>query len=134
MRSRFVSEARNQRVGDRLPNVQFAGQTVECLLGSNLRAILLRARLPLYTRVARAIHCRGNGTCGTCAVEIEGPVSELTAVERRRLRLPPHHAEKGLRLACQCEVLGDIKVTKHEGFFGQRTDSSDSPDSSDKPD
>ena len=131
MPSRFVSEARNQRVGDRLPNVQFAGQTVECLLGSNLRAILLRARLPLYTRVARAIHCRGNGTCGTCAVEIEGPVSEPTAAERRRLRLPPHHAEKGLRLACQCEVLGDIKVTKHEGFFGQRADSSDSSDEPD---
>ena len=120
LRSRFVSEARNQTIGDRLPTVQFAGQSVECLLGANLRAILLRVRLPLYTRVARAIHCRGNGTCGTCAVEIEGPVSKPTSAELRRLRLPPHHAGTGLRLACQCEVLGDIKVTKHEGFFGQR--------------
>ena len=34
------------------------------------------------------------------------------------------HPESGLRLACQCSVLGDLKVTKHEGLFGQRTDKS----------
>jgi len=43
--------------------------------------VLLRARLPLYTRVARAIHCRGSGACGTCAVRVEGPVSEPTPAE-----------------------------------------------------
>jgi ferredoxin len=85
--------------------------------------VLLRARLPLYTTVARAIHCRGNGACGTCAVRVEGPVSEPTATELRRLRLPPHSPESGLRLACQLNVLGDITVTKYEGLFGQRTES-----------
>jgi len=102
-----------------LPTVRFAGREVECPLGANLRVVLLRARLPLYTRVARAIHCRGNGACGTCAVRVEGPVSEPTPVERRRLGLPPHHADSGLRLACQCSVLGDLTVTKYEGLFGQ---------------
>ncbi len=102
-----------------MPTVRFAGQTVECPQGANLRVVLLRARLPLYTRVARAIHCRGNGACGTCAVRVEGPVSAPTAAERRRLGLPPHHADSGLRLACQCSVLGDLTVTKYEGFFGQ---------------
>jgi ferredoxin len=103
-----------------LPVVHFAGHAIECPHGANLRVVLLRARMPLYTRVARAIHCRGHGTCGTCAVEVEGPVSEPTPAEVRRLKLPPHHPGSGLRLACQCAVLGDITVTKHEGMWGQR--------------
>jgi ferredoxin len=82
--------------------------------------VLIRARLPLYTRVAQALHCRGHGTCGTCAVRIEGPVSEPTEAEQRRLRLPPHRSEAGFRLACQCSVLGDLVVTKHKGLFGQK--------------
>jgi len=103
-----------------MPTVHFAGRSVECPHGANLRVVLLRARLPLYTAVARAIHCRGHGTCGTCAVRVEGPVSEPTAAERRRLRLPPHRPDSGLRLACQCSVLGDVWVTKNDGLWGQR--------------
>jgi ferredoxin len=102
-----------------MPTVQFAGKAVECLHGANLRLVLLRARLPLYNNAAQAIHCRGFATCGTCTVRIEGEVSEPTALERVRLALPPHNLESGLRLACQCKVLGDLKVTKYEGFFGQ---------------
>jgi ferredoxin len=89
--------------------------------------VLLRARLPLYTRVARAIHCRGSGACGTCAVRVEGPVSEPTPAELRRMRLPPHRPEKGLRLACQCTVLGDVTVTKYQGLWGQHVEPPDEP-------
>ena len=103
-----------------MPIVRFQGREIACPEGANLRMVLLRARMPLYTKAARALHCRGRGTCGTCAVLVEGPVSEPTAPESRRLRLPPHHPEEGLRLACQCNVLGDITVTKREGFFGTR--------------
>lgn len=105
-----------------MPIVSFAGQRVECPKGANLRVVLLRARLPLYTLVARALHCRGRGRCGTCAVRIEGPVTEPTDVERERLHGFPHHPESGLRLACQCNVLGDLVVTKHAGLFGQRVE------------
>ncbi|NIR39356.1 MAG: (2Fe-2S)-binding protein, partial [Actinobacteria bacterium] len=63
------------------------------------------------TRVAEALHCRGRGICGTCAVRVEGAVSEPTESELRRLRLPPHRPDAGLRLACQCSVLGDLTVT-----------------------
>ena len=106
--------------------IRFRGrdQDVElpCPEGANLRTVLLRARLPLYTKTARAIHCRGLGTCGTCAVQIEGPVSPPTAVEEKRLRMPPfpkHAPTEGppLRLACQCTVLGDLTVTKGEGLL-----------------
>jgi ferredoxin len=108
-----------------LPTIEFAGKSVECPQGANLRLVLLRARLPLYHGAARALHCRGFGTCGTCAVRIEGQVSEPTAVERIRFRLPPHDRESGLRLACQCTVLGDLNVTKYPGIWGQQT--SDEP-------
>jgi ferredoxin len=104
-----------------VPSVRFGDRVIECPTGANLRVVMLRARLPLYTRVARAVHCRGHGTCGTCAVRIEGPVSEPTAAERLRLSLPPHRSSSGLRLACQCNVLGDVTVTKYEGLWGQRT-------------
>jgi ferredoxin len=84
--------------------------------------VLVRARLPLYTRVAEALHCRGRGLCGTCAVRIEGEVSEPTAAELGRLRRFPHRPDSGLRLACQCSVLGDLRVTKHKGLWGQGRD------------
>lgn len=104
-----------------MPTIRFAGQSIECPHGANLRVVLLRARLPLYTRVAEALHCRGRGVCGTCAVRIEGPVSPATETELRRLRMPPHHPDSGLRLACQCTVLGDVTIIKHAGIWGQRT-------------
>ena len=102
--------------------VRFLDKEIPCPEGANLRMVLLRARMPLYTKAARALHCRGHGTCGTCAVKIEGPISEPTKAEQRRLRLPPHDLASGLRLACQCNVLGDITVTKFEGFFGQHVE------------
>ena len=67
-----------------MPTVRFSGHTLECPHGANLRMVLLRARLPLYNSVARALNCRGFGTCGTCAVRIEGKVSDLTTAERMR--------------------------------------------------
>ena len=105
-----------------MPTVRFAGRSIECPEGANLRTVLLRARLPLYTRVAHALHCRGHGTCGTCAVHVEGTVSDMTSAEERRLRFPPHAPGSGLRLACQVSVLGDVVVTKHPGLWGQRID------------
>jgi ferredoxin len=103
-----------------VPTVSFAGQRIECLAGSNLRMVLLRARLPLYHSVAAALNCRGNGVCGTCAVRIEGEASPPSPAELRRLSVFPHRPEAGLRLACQVSVLGDLVVTKPPGLFGQR--------------
>jgi ferredoxin len=107
-------------MGSNLPTIQFFGQTVECPQGANLRMVLVRARLPLYNSAARALNCRGRGSCGTCAVRIDGEVSEPTAAELRRLAFPPHNAESGLRLACQCTVLGDLVIRKHRGMWGHR--------------
>jgi ferredoxin len=84
---------------------------------------LLRQLMPgfLYHKPMDLIHCRGMGTCGTCAVKVEGQCSAPTAIEKWRLNFPPHKQSlsKGLRLACQCRPLGDLKVTKLSGKWGQ---------------
>ncbi len=103
-----------------MPKICFHGREIECELGANLRQVLMARGLPLYHPAARVIHCRGLGTCGTCAVKIEGNVSEMTAVERWRLNFPPHQSQSGLRLACQCKVLGDLRIEKWEGLWGHR--------------
>jgi len=103
-----------------MPTVTFGTSRVECLPGSNLRMVLLRARLPLYNSVTAALNCRGNGVCGTCAVRIEGEASPPTPAEQQRLAIFPHRPDAGLRLACQVSVLGDLVVTKPAGLFGQR--------------
>jgi len=103
-----------------MPKIAFDNEVIHCEHGANLRRVLINAKLPLYNGISSTIHCRGMGTCGTCAVEIEGPVSEKTKVERWRLGFPPHRREAGLRLACQCEVLGNLKLTKHKGMWGNR--------------
>jgi len=95
-----------ERLGS-MPKITFNNQTLECNEGDNLRWVLPEAKLPLYNGIAKAIHCRGLETCGTCAVEIDGPVSDLTTVEKCRLGFPPHKSDSGLRLACQCKVLGN---------------------------
>lgn len=104
-----------------MPQIEFDGKKIECKRGANLRRVLLKAKLPLYNGVANSIHCRGLGTCGTCAVLIEGEVSNPTAIEKWRLSFPPHIDGSGLRLACQCKVLGDLKIEKLAGLWGQKS-------------
>ena len=106
-----------------MPTIKFADQVIECAENENLRRALLRAKAPLYNSVAGVIHCRGLGTCGTCAVQVSGPVSEMNAIEKWRLSFPPHRANSGLRLACQCRVLGDLEITKWGGLWGNRRES-----------
>ena len=101
-----------------MPQVTFRGKTVECDRGANLRQVLLNHQAELYNGKARWINCRGIGTCGTCAVEIEGEVSPQSWRERTRLSLPPHQPGTNRRLACQVRVLGDVNLTKFEGFWG----------------
>lgn len=102
-----------------MPQIQFADQKVECETGQNLRRVLLAAGAPLYNGIAAAIHCRGLGTCGTCALHVDGEVSPPTTIEKWRLAFPPHRPDSGLRLACQCYVLGDLRLSKQRGLWGQ---------------
>lgn len=102
-----------------MPKVTAQGKTFECAQGANLRQELLKNGIDLYNSSAALINCHGLGTCGTCAVEVEGNVSAPQWREKTRLSLPPHSPTSTRRLACQTKVLGDLKVTKFDGFWGQ---------------
>jgi ferredoxin len=99
-----------------MPNVEFDGVEVKCEEGELLRNVLLRARgVSPHDRGTQYANCNGRGLCGTCAVRIlEGEVTEPTARERRRLRLPPHDADERRRLSCQARVCSDLVVDEHE--------------------
>jgi len=68
------------------------------------------------------VNCHGLGSCGTCAVAVEGEAGERTPRERLRLSIPPHDPDDGLRLACQTTVEGDLTVRTYPGFWGQHVD------------
>jgi len=102
--------------------IQFENTEIECEEGALLRDVLLGAGHPPHNGASGLLNCNGFGTCGTCAVETAGPVSDPTDRERRRLLFPPHSPEDGLRLACQTRVQGDLRVRKHEGFWGQHVE------------
>ena len=113
-----------------MPNVIAQGKTLSCPSGANLRRVLLEAGVELYNGRSTLINCRGIGSCGTCAVAIEAvdgselsdAVSEVNWRDLTRRSLPPHDPSRPLRLACQTRVLGNIHVTKYDGFWGQGTD------------
>jgi ferredoxin len=102
-----------------MPTVTAQGKTITCPDGANLRKVLIENGIDLYNGNAKIINCMGIGSCGTCAVEVEGEVSEPNWKDKTRRSLPPHSPIKNRRLACQTKVLGDIRVTKYDGFWGQ---------------
>jgi ferredoxin len=104
----------------------------DALDGETLRtAALRRGLVSPHNGRANLINCRGLGTCGTCAVQIDGNVQpdERNLKEQLRLSFPPHGGSSlsspSLRLACQVQVRGDIQVMKRTGFWGQYDDLAD---------
>lgn len=100
-------------------NIQAQGKNITCDQGTNLRQVLLKNNVDIYNGNAAIINCRGIGSCGTCAVVIEGEVSGFQWREKARLSVPPHSPNSNKRLSCQVKVLGDLKITKYNGFWGQ---------------
>lgn len=99
-----------------------SGEELEMNPPENLRKFLMRVQPGfLYKSPMNVFHCRGIGSCGTCAVKLTGKVNMPTKMEKWRLNFPPHEKglSKGLRLACQCVPEGDVEVEKPEGLWGQ---------------
>ncbi|PZO21298.1 MAG: (2Fe-2S)-binding protein [Leptolyngbya foveolarum] len=111
-----------------MPTVTAQGKTFHCKTGANLRQVLMENGIDLYSPKANYVNCMGIGTCGTCAAEIEaaedannaGAISQVNWRDTVRRSLPPHNPSKPLRLACQTQVLRDIKITKYKGFWGHQ--------------
>lgn len=122
-----------------MPLIRFQGRKTRCAVGTKLRDALLDAGMTPHHGLVSIANCHGLGTCGTCAVEIRDgaeTVTPPTSMERWRMSVPPHHPDRGLRLACQCRVVGDVEVLKHDGIWGQSIrplDSEDVGDSSTLP-
>ncbi len=104
-----------------MPTITAAGQTFTCESGANLRRALLDQGIDLHNGKAKLINCRGIGSCGTCAVQVDGETSPRNWRENQRLAFLPHRRETSShkRLACQTRVLGNVTVTKYTGFWGQ---------------
>lgn len=81
----------------KMPKVLAEGKTIECVNKSNLRTILLQNGIDLYNDGAKVINCRGIGSCGTCAVKVEGEVSAANWRDLARRSLPPHSLTTDLR-------------------------------------
>jgi ferredoxin len=102
-----------------MPTVSFRDRTIDCEEGAVLRDVLCEAGESPHNGRSSLLNCRGLGSCGTCAVAVSGETSDPTRREQLRLSTPPHDPDAGLRLACQTRVLGDLRVRKGEGFWGQ---------------
>jgi ferredoxin len=102
-----------------MPTIIAQDKTIECRAGENLRIVLLENNIDLYNGKSNLINCRGIGSCGTCAVEIQGLSTAPNWRDRTRRSLPPHDPSRKLRLACQVCVTEDIRVTKYDQFWGQ---------------
>ena len=101
-----------------MPKIVAEGKTFEVPEETNLRQALLAQDIDIYSEGAKVFNCHGHGICGTCLVQVEGTVSEPTKLETNRMAFPPHSAHKERRLACQVKVLGDVQVTRFDGYFG----------------
>ena len=79
----------------------------------------LITRAMVNAGVLLPLDCGGNGTCGRCLVQVEGPASAPSPAEERLL--DREQLDQGWRLACQTEALGDLRVTVPE--TAERADS-----------
>ncbi len=85
------------------------GQELVVADGANLRLKALEAGIDIYTLKGKMFNCGGYGQCGTCIVEIEEGMENLsdrTTVENRKLKKRP----ASYRLACQTLVNGLVSV------------------------
>jgi len=101
-----------------MPTVTFRGREIECKEGETLRNVLKRAGLSPHNGKTKTFNCKGFASCGTCAVAVDGEVSDKGIREKARLLTPPHHPNYDLRLSCQTKVLGDVEVEKYPGNWG----------------
>lgn len=117
-----------------LPTVEYEGVEIKCDPGDRLRDVLVGVDgLSPHNGRTSTLNCGGSSLCGTCAVEIvdgsADPAADRTDRESRRLGLPPFRGSdvSALRLACQTEVTGDVRVRKHDGRFGAKPATPDEP-------
>lgn len=97
-----------------MPTVDFYFDKKKVDVGenANLRGVALAHEVEIYDGPFKLSNCRGLGLCGTCVVEILEGMQNLTPrtkAENSKLKGLP----QTFRLACQCQVRGDVSVITH---------------------
>ena len=78
-------------------------QSIPVEAGQSISEILQR-HVPSF-----ALPCAGNHTCGKCRVQASGALSPLSDAEKKFLT--DTDIQAGIRLACDCAILGNAAVT-----------------------
>jgi len=106
-----------------MPKITFVKekQDVEVPEGTNLRTAARQAGIEIYQGMDRYLNCRGLGLCGTCRVLVKKGMEGLSPKGfRERFRLGLSLASVGhedeMRLACQCQVRGDVSIETQPAF------------------
>ncbi len=81
---------------------------MQARVGENLWRLARKHDIKLSSGLRKWLHCRGRGFCGGCRVRIDG---DAAATNERWTWEELRFADTDVRLACQCEVRGDLKVT-----------------------
>ena len=107
-----------------MPKVEFLdwGKKADCGKFANLRKVAIMNKVELYKGLHKyallpppAGNCLGNGICGTCTVQV---VEGLKNLNPRTMRENFHlkNRPENIRLACQCQVLGDVAVVTNQAL------------------
>jgi len=81
------------------------GRRVEVDEGESILEAAKRASIGLRSE------CGGMGLCGRCRVIVENPEAVTPPTDAERRLLTPEELERGVRLACQTRVLGELFVS-----------------------
>ena len=100
-----------------MPKVRFVNEKreIEVPEGANLRQEAMKAGVNLYPLLYKWTNCRGHGLCASCRVLIRKGtenVQPMGGFEKCRLALSMVYIgnEDKMRLACKCQVQGDLEV------------------------
>lgn len=86
-------------------------KTVVCNAGEDLRHVARAHGVELYCGIWKALHCRGNGLCTKCEVEI--PIATNLGARSGMEEIQLKGRPLIRRLACQVIVHGDMSVRTH---------------------
>ncbi|MCP6758167.1 MAG: hypothetical protein NHB32_05180 [Fischerella sp. CENA71] len=101
-----------------MPRVLAQAKTSECIRGTNLRKIVLQNGIDLYNSDAKVINCRLIDSC-SWQMQVESNFAEAHWRQEGRYSLPPHSPPINLGLTCQTQLLGNVKITKFDGFWAE---------------
>lgn len=97
-----------------MPIVHFEKENKSVEVNScwNLRKVAQKSGVNLYSGIHKIFNCHGMGLCGSCAVDVDDETALSPKRRGEEKLLIKNNLNNGkTRLACQCLVYKDAKVT-----------------------